>query len=429
MTTLDFVMPSLGADMDSGTITSWMIKPGDEVARGDVVAVVETDKADIDIEIWNDGVVVDIVVPVGETVSVGTTLANIEVDAEPSATTPQPAATEPPPEPQPAGSTPQPPPPEPPTTRSESPASPPEPKTGWTAGSTAGADDRVAASPLARRLADERGVDLAAVAGTGPGGARLARDLPPAGRSEPGGTGTVDRPEQRAENGPGQRADDGAARMRKAIGELMARSKQEVPHYYLETTVDLEVALEWLQGYNATRPVDQRVLPAALILKATALALADHPEFNGHWIDGGFRPAPTVNLGVAISLRGGGVVAPAVHRAEELTVDELMAGLKDLVARTRSGRLRASEMTDSTVTVTSLGDRGVDVVHGVIYPPQVALLGIGRTAQRPAVVDGAVAVRRQVVITLAADHRASDGQRGARLLNTMSQLLQKPEEL
>jgi pyruvate dehydrogenase E2 component (dihydrolipoamide acetyltransferase) len=209
----------------------------------------------------------------------------------------------------------------------------------------------------------------------------------------------------------------------------MARSKREIPHYGLQTTVDLAAASAWLERRNAGVPVAGRVLPAALLLRATALAAADHPAVNGHWVDGGLRSAPAVHLGVAVALRGGGVVAPAIRDAASLGVDELMAALTDLVGRARAGRLRATEMTEGTITVTALGDRGADLVHGVIFPPQVALVGFGRIASRPVAVDGLVGARPTVLATLAGDHRASDGHAGSRFLTDIDRLLQTPEDL
>jgi pyruvate dehydrogenase E2 component (dihydrolipoamide acetyltransferase) len=216
--------------------------------------------------------------------------------------------------------------------------------------------------------------------------------------------------------------------LRVAIGELMARSKREIPHYYLASTVDVTPALRWLEAQNLDRPVTERVLPAALLLKATALAVREVPGFNGFW-DGTFRSSDAVHLGVAVALRGGGLVAPAIHDADRMSLDDLMAALRDLVARARAGRLRSSEMADPTITVTSLGDQGSDEVFGVIYPPQVALVGFGTIAERPWVAEGQLVVASTVRATLAADHRVTDGRDGSGLLVALDHLLQRPEEL
>jgi pyruvate dehydrogenase E2 component (dihydrolipoamide acetyltransferase) len=214
--------------------------------------------------------------------------------------------------------------------------------------------------------------------------------------------------------------------MAQALAALMSRSKREVPHYYLETVIDLSAALAWLRAHNLRRPVSERVLPSALPLRSVARAAREVPEMNGMWVDGAFRPSMAVHLGVAISQRAGGLVAPAIHDADGKDVDELMS---DLVARARSGGLRASEMADPTITITNLGEQGVDAVFGVIYPPQVALAGFGRVRERPWAAGGMVGARPVVTATLSADHRVSVGQDGARFLTAVDRLLQTPEEL
>ncbi|MEZ5091763.1 2-oxo acid dehydrogenase subunit E2 [Nocardioides sp.] len=217
--------------------------------------------------------------------------------------------------------------------------------------------------------------------------------------------------------------------MRETIARLMARSKREIPHYYLTTTVDLSAALAWMRERNADLPISARLVPAALLLRATAVATARHPALNGFWVDETFRPGGGVHLGLAISLRRGGLVAPAIHDADRLSVIETLAAMRDLVVRARAGRLRGSEMADPTLTVTNLGEQGVESVYGVIYPPQVALVGFGRVVERPWSVDGLLGVRPVTTLTLAADHRATDGFTGGRYLATIDDLLQHPEEL
>jgi pyruvate dehydrogenase E2 component (dihydrolipoamide acetyltransferase) len=209
----------------------------------------------------------------------------------------------------------------------------------------------------------------------------------------------------------------------------MARSKREIPHYYLTETLDLSVASTWLQRHNAPLPVGERVVMAALLAKATALAAHRIPDLNGFWVDDGFRPADAVHLGVAVSLRGGGLVTPAIHDAAALSVPDLMAAMRDLVERARRGVLHRAELTEGTITVTNLGERGAESVQGVIFPPQVALVGFGRVLERPVAVGGLVGVHPIVVATLSGDHRASDGHVGGRFLTTVADLMNKPEEL
>jgi pyruvate dehydrogenase E2 component (dihydrolipoamide acetyltransferase) len=273
-------------------------------------------------------------------------------------------------------------------------------------------------------------VDVTTVQGSGPEGAvtvadveRAASDVAPA-RAE-------HKPEQKPTAKPDAKAAAKAkqAAMRAAIGELMARSKREIPHYYLTQSIDLRAATEWMRETNAGRGVEQRLVPAVLLLKATALAARKVPEVNGFYTDGAFHPSEPVHLGVAVSLRGGGLVAPAIHDADQRSLDDLMASLKDVVSRARAGRLKGSEMSDPTITVTNLGDQGVESVVGVIYPPQVALVGFGRIVERPWAVDGMLAVHPVVTASLAADHRVTDGHRGGLFLAAVDDLLQRPEEL
>jgi len=216
--------------------------------------------------------------------------------------------------------------------------------------------------------------------------------------------------------------------MRRAIAAAMARSKREIPHYYLETRIDMRRALAWLHAANQQRSIEERLLPAVVLLKGVARALVDVPALNGFWVDGGFRPGRGIHLGFALALKGGGLVAPAIHDVNELTADELMAHLRELIPRARAGRLRSSEMTDATLTVTSLGDLGVDRVFGVIYPPQVALVGFGRIAEQPWAEHGMVGARPVVSASLSADHRATDGLVGGRFLEALTRHLQEPEE-
>lgn len=438
----EFTMPSLGADMDEGTLSQWLVRPGDEVTRGDVIAVVETDKSAIEVECFQSGTVDALLVDEGTRVPVGTPLARIGTTAE-SRPTERPPVESPPPstplvrrlaedrhvdlaavhgsgpggritradvehaEPEPE-SAPTPAPERDKTAPTTRPATPVR-RDDSTGERTAPV--RVRSSPLARRLATELGVDLAEVTGTGRGGTVRAEDVRSAAA-----VGGAPRP-----------AVPDAARA--ATARLMSRSKREIPHFYLSTTVDMAAALEWMHARNRELPLSARLVPAALTFKAVAMAARKVPELNGHWVDNGFVPAEEVRLGVAVSLRDGGLVAPALAHADTLSVAEVMAALKDLVARARGGRLRASQTTDPSLTVTNLGDQGVEAVFGVLYPPQVALVGLGRIVERPVAVNGLLGVRPVLTATLSADHRAADGATGARLLTAMDRLLQRPEEL
>jgi pyruvate dehydrogenase E2 component (dihydrolipoamide acetyltransferase) len=380
----EFRMPSLGADMEAGRLVEWRVARGDAVRRGQVIAVVETDKGAIEIEIWDDGTVEELAVQPGEKVPVGTVLARVRGAGVPAPQAPAPAAAEAP---------------------------------------RPGAPERVLASPAARARARELGLDLASVRGTGPGGAVTLGDVE--GFSAGAPVTPAPRPGVPAAAGPP--AARPVAAMRQAIGAAMARSKREIPHYYLGTEIDLSLALAWLARENERRPVAERLLPAAVLLWAVARAAREVPEVNGFFVDGAFRPAGPVHLGVAISLRQGGLVAPAIHGADAKGPGQIMKDLNDLVLRARRGGLRSSELSDPTLTVTSLGDLGAASVYGVIYPPQVALVGFGRIQERPWAAGGQVEVRPLVHATLSGDHRASDGIRGAQFLAALERFLRAPE--
>ena len=406
----EFRMPSLGADMEAGTLVEWNVKQGDRVRRGDIVAAVETDKGLIEVEIFEDGVVDELLVQQGTRVPVGTVLARI--NAEGAANPEAPAQTSAVPASAQAGAR-----------VTPTPAVIP-PLQATTPGA------RVMVSPSARKMATELGVDLAQVVGTGPHGAIQRADIERAARERkatPSGMAAgeppVSSPEARSAS------PDFQAGMRRAIALAMSRSNREIPHYYLETTIDMERPLRWLEGENLKRPIKDRLLPAVLLLKAVARALADVPELNGFWLEDRHQVSEAIHIGFAISMRQGGLITPAIHHVDTLSLDELMAAMRDLITRTRAGRLRSSEMTAATITVTNLGDLGVETVFGVIYPPQVALVGFGKVMERPWAENGMLGVRRIVSASLAADHRATDGHRGSQYLEALNHHLQGPENL
>ena len=400
---IEFKMPSLGSDMDEGTLNEWLVKPGDKVTRGQIVAIVETTKAAVEVECWQEGTVGELVVPVGETIQVGTTLATLLAPGERAEKRPGPRVSA---RPRPAIKTAA----KPAAAPSRAPSAPLTPP--------AAPGRRRWVSPAARRLAQSLGVDIDAVSGTGPQGAVTISDVEHTAAAKPATKPTAK-----------PTAADRAAQMRKSIAAAMSRSKREIPHYYLADEIVLESSLSWLTTRNAQRSIDERVLVAVLLLKAVGIAAQRFGEFNGFWREDGFEPATGVHVGVGISLRGGGLVAPAIHDVPDKKLDELMDDLTDLVARARSFSLRSSEMSDPTITVTNLGDQGVDTVFGIIYPPQVALVGFGQPAQRVCVIDGGIRVVTTVQATLAADHRASDGHRGALFLTAINELLQQPDLL
>lgn len=408
----NFAMPSLGADMEEGTFVEWLVKPGQHVKRGDVVCVVETQKGAVDVEIWDTGDLTELVAQPGDVIPVGGTMATIAVEGEAESGTGVEKIAVPGAPAAPAR----------PAAAAASPASSPHAAPAATAAAPAAADteQRLRISPAARKRAQELGIDVATVKPAAPGQPIDVDDVERAAQ-KPAAASSATTP-------PADKADKRGA-MRAAIAAAMTRSKRDIPHYYLGTRICVERAASWLEQRNAERPVAERILFAALELKAVALALKALPELNGHYVDGAFRPGGGIHPGVAISLRGGGLVAPAIHDADKLSLADLMARLKDLLGRARGGQLRGSEMSDPTITVTNLGDLGVESVYGVIYPPQVAIVGLGRVALRPWVQEGKVTAARVLNATLAADHRVTDGMRGTRFLSELDRLLQQPEEL
>ncbi|MGZ8479877.1 MAG: dihydrolipoamide acetyltransferase family protein [Candidatus Binatia bacterium] len=401
----EFRMPALGADMQFGTIVDWRVKPGDTVKRGDVVALVETEKGVIEVEIFDTGVIESLVVQPGQKVPVGATLAILRSDGKQI-------------EPQPVAS---------PSVSAAEPAVPIQeekpPVKISSAARPAEAAGRWRVSPLARKRAQELGVDLSRVAGSGGDDSITLADVERAVESPKPAVPPTAPPAASASKGLDLSA------MRRVIAAAMARSKREIPHYYLATTIDMRKALDWLAAENAKRPVTRRLLNSALLLRAVALALRATPELNGFYVDDAFKPADGIHIGVAISLRQGGLINPAIHDVDKKNLDELMAHMLDLVNRARTGHLRSSELSDGTITVTNLGEQGVESVFGVIYPPQVALVGFGKISERPMAVHGLLGIRPIIDATLAADHRVSDGHRGGRFLLAVDRLLQEPEKL
>jgi pyruvate dehydrogenase E2 component (dihydrolipoamide acetyltransferase) len=381
----DFRMPSLGADMDEGKLVEWLKRPGDKLKRGDIIAVVETQKGAIEIEVFHDGVLEHIHAALGATLPVGSLLATIRTPGETLVEQPPQAAI------------------------AISPAAPaPMPPA---VSVTIEAKAQLRITPAARASAALSGIDLAHLH-PGSDGIIGLREIAQVSMQPRKRAGGIDLEE-----------------MRKAIAAAMARSKREIPHYYVTSALDITAMTNWLSSENAKRPVPERILSAVPVIKACALALHKVPEFNGHYLDDRFTPGQAIKMGIGIALRGGGLIAPAIDNVDALSLDDIMRKLSDLAARVRGGRLRSSELTDATVTISNLGDNSADAVLPVIYPPQVAIIGVGQIAERPWIVDGALVPRKIAAFTVAGDHRANDGRLAARYLKTLEQLLQKPEAL
>lgn len=367
-------LPSLGADMESAELVEWKIAPGATIHRGDVIALIETDKGLLDLEAFEEGRVAALLAQPGQRLNVGAPMAQLE-GAQPAAPTPS--------APTPSAAAPS--------------AARPAARESVAAGPAR--EQPVRASPAARQRAREAGIDLVGLRGSGPGGAIVLEDV---------------------ERAASPRS------MRDALGAAMSRAHREIPHYYASLDVDFEPARAWLDAWNAARPPAERILPAALLLRAVARAATLHPRFNGRFGSAGFEPSTAVHLGVAIAQRGGGLVAPAILDAGALGPAALMAQLRGLVDRARRGHLRSGEFNAATLTVTALGDEGADLVFPIIHAPQVAMVGFGSPRRRPWIVNGEVVARHVVGCTLAADHRVTDGRDGARFLAEIAQQLAVP---
>lgn len=384
---IDFVMPSLGADMEDGTLVEWHKKKGETVKRGDIIADVETQKGLIEIEIFDEGVIEELLIEPGTKVPVGTTLALIKPTKEESI---HPIAE-----------------------KEKTPAPP-----------AVSSDKKIRISPLARRVATENNIDISTLMGSGENGAITKEDVEKAIAQKQNGVVNKEAPGTTTED----KTKTASNSIRAAVAAAMSKSNREIPHYYLEKTIDMTKALAWMNDANMERPVKQRMLPAALLIKAVALSLGEVPELNAIW-DNGLQIKSDINIGFVVSLRGGGIIVPAIHAANLQTLDEIMSKLNDIIPRAKALKLRSSELSDSTITITSIGEGGADSVYGIIYPPQVAIIGFGNISEQPFAENGMLGVHPLVHVTLAADHRATDGLTGSRFLTALNTHLQNPESL
>lgn len=387
---VEFRMPSLGADMESGFLREWRVKSGDRVNRGDIIAEVETQKGIIEIEVFDEGIVGPLNIRIDDKVPVGTVMTYILTTEEAKTGGGKlPAMDE---------------------QRKET-IQPPK-----VVGEHAGTQPshHIRSSPLARKIAEEKGIDLTAITGTGPEGAITREDVE---RAMPEGLSPKAMPEKTA-----------AENIRAAVAAAMSKSNREIPHYYLQTRIDMSVALNWLSEMNKQRAVKDRLLPVVLIIKAVAKALTEVPDLNAWW-DNGIQRKSDIHIGFVVSLRSGGIIVPAIHDAGKKSLDELMRSLSDIIPRARALKLRSSELSDSTITVTSLGEGTVETVFGVIYPPQVALVGFGGITEQPWAEKGMLDVRPVLTVSLSADHRATDGNTGSQFLTAINNYLRQPEQL
>jgi len=403
---IEFLMPSLGADMEAGTLIEWKKKPGDTVKRGDIIAEVETQKGLIEIEVFDEGTIGELVIQEGTKVPVGTVMAlinPIEVALE--------TKKEKIPEEKPIA------------------LQPIEEKILEPISIEKAKEIHIKASPLAKRIAEKNQIDLSQIKGTGEDGAITKEDVEhiiaertAIQKSERAETKTAEVPSENVKSVAQVEA------IRAAVAAAMSKSNREIPHYYLEKRIDMTKALSWLKETNRNRSVKERLLSVALLIKATAKSLTEFPDLNAIW-DTGLQPKKDINIGFVVSLRTGGIIVPAIHQADLKTIDEIMEALNDIIPRARALKLRSSELSDSTVTITNIGDGGADTVFGVIYPPQVAIIGFGSVSEQPFAENGMIGIRPSISVTLAGDHRASDGLTGSRFLVSLNNHLQNPEAL
>ena len=379
---IEFQMPSLGADMGDGTLIEWKKKPGDVVKRGDIIAEVETQKGLIEIEVFDEGTIAELLIQEGTKVPVGTKMALIQpstIEAE------KPIELHPIME------------------KISEPII--EEKTDTIS---------IKASPLAKKMAQENHIDLSKIIGTGPDGAITKED--------------IDASIKQSETAETEKINTPSEAIRMAVAAAMSKSNREIPHYYLEKKIDMTKVLAWLQEANKQRTVANRLLPVVLFIKAMAKSLKEVPDLNAVW-ENGLLQKTEINIGFVVSLRNGGIIVPAIPQSDTKSADEIMAALNDLIPRARALKLRSSELSSSTITLTNLGDAGADTVFGIIYPPQVAIVGLGTITEQPFAENGMLGIRSLANVTLAGDHRATDGLTGSRFLSSLDKYLQNPEAL
>lgn len=474
----ELTMPQMGYDMQEGTVLRWLKGEGDAVANGEPIAEIETDKAVVEFESYADGVLHRIIVPAGTTVPVGQPIAvvggqdePIEVSAGPSEDTPEDEADSAPVEDEsddtPSAAIPMP--PASATVSEEAPSTELAPAADEPPAPAA----PLRASPIARRIADERGIDISKVTGTGPGGRIVKDDVLAYEEPEPEEPEIVDEPEPEVveeqpaadiaaeepseeieepeeeiepeiveeqpqpadevepEPEPVAEAADGMAlsRMRQQIARVTVRSKQEKPHFYVTSEVDMTDAMNLRQQINRSLEGEGvRVTVNDLIIKACADALKKHPKFNAFLDDDVIRPNDSVNIGIAMAVEEG-LLMPAIMGCEQMTLKSLALASKDLADRAQNGALRPDEYTGGTFGISNLGMFDVSTFVAIIQPPQTAILAVGTVAKRPVVIDDEIVIRQTMNATISADHRVVDGAEGAQFLIEVKNALENPLSL
>ena len=427
----ELVMPRLSDTMEEGTIGRWLVHEGDSFSEGDVLAEIETDKALMEFQAYDAGTVLKILVEDGESAALGSPIAIVgeageavpereapAEEAKPEAKAKADAKAEPDPDAKPAGK------------RSKAAKPPAEPASNGSGGGTVA----LKVSPIARRMADQAGIDLASLAGrgSGPEGRVVKADVE---RLIDGGAAAPApaKPSPPAPAQPAAVADDAELRdltpMLKAVAARMSQSKQTVPHFYVESEIDMTRAMQLRAELNeGLADRGEKISVNDLIVRACAIALIEHPQAHRSYVDGRHAYHQHANVGIAVALDDG-LIVPVVVAADTLTVREISAATRDLAGRAREGKLKQREIEGGTFTVSNLGMFDVANFEAIINPPESAILAVGATVTRPAVVDGEIVPRQIMRVTLSCDHRACSGADGAKLLQTIKRYLQAPSLL
>ncbi len=413
----ELVMPRLSDTMEEGTIGRWLVHEGDSFSEGDVLAEIETDKATMEFQAYDAGTLLKILVDDGQSAALGSPIAIVGDAGESVAE--QPSAT-PDADDQPAEEAQE----KPAAKRSRSAAKP--------AAASNGSSDGTAAlkvSPIARRMADQAGIDLSALAGrgSGPEGRVVKADVERLMEGDPSPETSAAAPP------PAVAAADSELReltpMLKAVAARMAQSKQTVPHFYVESEVDMTRAMQLRAELNeGLADRGEKISVNDLIVRASALALLEHPQAHRSYVDGRHAYHPHANIGIAVALDDG-LIVPVVAAADTLSVRQISAATRDLAGRAREGKLKQREIEGGTFTVSNMGMFDVASFEAIINPPESAILAVGATMPRPVVLDGEIVPRQIMRVTLSCDHRACSGADGAKLLKTIKRYLQAPSLL
>lgn len=411
-------MPKLSDTMTEGVVAEWHKNVGDQVESGEVLAEIETDKATMEFESFQDGVLLHIGVDKGATAAVDSILAILgeageDVSGLLAAEAEAPAAAAPAPEPAPA---PAPAPVEAAPAPAPAPVAAPAPAVAPAAKLAApapSANGKIKASPLAARLAAERGIDLGRVAGTGDGGRIVKRDI----------EGYVPAPTAAGLGAVESSTDFPVTQMRKTIARRLAESKFTAPHFYLKLSVDMGAAVEARQAINAEEGV--KVSFNDMVVKAVSLALKKHSAVNSAWMDTHIRQNDHVHIGVAVAVEDG-LLVPVVRHADRKSLTEIGAEVKDYAGKAREKKLQPSDWEGNTFTISNLGMFGIEDFTAIINPPDACILAVGGISDVPVVKDGAVVPGKVMKLTLSCDHRVVDGATGAAFLQEVKSLLEHP---